>query len=164
MESWPSAFFGFASGIAVTLIGALAATFLQRRHERRRRIEEGRFRVYMKFMELYSYYFFVSSAEVRQESVDADLRKRIRSLAGEIADMLRSNDELREIPQLVRILMGMDYPSAAARYRDMGEVLDSLGRSANPRYLTAARALGEDNIRDMAAGGPGRAHTPIFMD
>jgi hypothetical protein len=164
MDSWPSAFFGFASGIAVTLIGALTATFLQRRHERRRRIEEGRFNVYMKFMELHSYYFFVSSAEVRKENVDADLRKRIRSLAAEIADMLRSNDELREVPRLVRILMGMDYPSAEARYRDMGEVLNSLGRSVNPRYLTAARSIGDGNIRDMAAGGAGRAHTPIFMD
>jgi hypothetical protein len=100
MDSWPSAFVGFASGIAVTLVGALMATFLQRRHERRRRIEEGRFHIYMKVMELHSFYFLVSSAEVRQENVDPDLRKRIRSIAGEIADMLRSHDELREVPRL----------------------------------------------------------------
>jgi hypothetical protein len=164
MESWPSAFVGFASGIAVTLVGALITTFLQRRHERRRRIEEGRFRVYMKLMELHSFYFFASSAEVRQQELSVDIRERIRSLAREIADMLRSADELREVPQLLRILMSMDFPSAQTRYREMAEVLNSLGQFVNPRYSTAARAIGDGNVHGMSAGGAGRAHTPIFMD
>lgn len=164
MESLPSALFGFASGIAVTLIGALITTFLQRRQEKRRRIDESRFRVYMKVMELHSFYFFASSAEARNQELSADIRERIRSLAGEIADMLRSADQLREVPQLVRILMSMDYPSAQARYSEMGKVLTSLGHSVNPRYSEAARAIGEGNVRDMSTGGAGRTHTPIFMD
>ncbi len=164
MDSLPSALVGFASGVGVTLIGALITTVLQRRHERRRRIEEGRFRVYMKLMELHSFYFFASSAEVRHQELSSDVRERIRSLASELADMLRSADELREVPLLLRILMSMDYPSAQARYRDMGQVLDSLANSVNPRYSTAARAIGDGNVQDMSAGGAGRAHTPIFMD
>src|SRR2546430_9107568 len=150
MDSWFSAAIGFASGICVTLIGSLTATFLQRRTERRRRIEDGRFQVYMKLMELHSFYFFVSSAEVRKTEISADLRERIKSLAGDLADMLRSTDELRELPQLIRILMGVDYSSAQARYRDMGEVLESLGRSVNPRYVTAAKATGDGNVSEMA--------------
>ena len=164
MDSLPSALVGFASGVGVALIGALITTFLQRRHERRRRIDEGRFRVYMKLMELHSFYFFASSAEVHHQELSSDVRQRIRSLAGELADMLRSTDELREVPELLRILMSMDYPSAEARYRDMGQVLDSLSRSVNPRYSTVARAIGNGNVQDMSAGGTGRTHTPIFMD
>jgi hypothetical protein len=158
------ALIGFASGVGVSLVGALISTFLQRRLDRRRRVERGRYQVYMKLMELHSFYFFASSAEVRRTELSPDLRQRIRSLAGELADMLRSADELREVPQLVRILMSMDYPSAQARYREMGEVLRALGESVNPRYVAAAGEIGDGNVRDMAAGGAGRTHTPVFMD
>jgi len=115
-------------------------------------------------MELHSFYFFASSAEVRHQELSADVRQRIRSLAGELADMLRSTDELQEVPQLLRLLMSMDYPSAEARYRDMGQVLESLAKSVNPRYASAVRALGAGNVQAMSAGGAARAHTPIFMD
>ncbi len=159
-----AALIGFASGVGVSLVGALITAFVQRRNERRRRLEAGRFQVHMKLMELHSFYFFVSSAEVRKTELSADMRLRVRALAGELADMLRSTDELREVPQLVRILMSMDYPSAQARYREMGEVLKALGGSVNPRYVTAAGTIGDGNVRDMSAGGAGRSHTPAFMD
>jgi hypothetical protein len=164
MDSLPSPLVAFASGVGVTLVGVLVTTLLQRRRDRRGRIEEGRFRVYMKLMELHSFYFFASSAEVRHQELSSDVRQRIRSLAGELADMLRSADELGEVPQLLRILMSMDYPSAQARYRDMGDVLDALAKTVNPRYSSAARAIGDGNLQDMSAGGAGRTHTPIFMD
>lgn len=53
-----------------------------------------------------------------------------------------------------------DYESAESRYQEMSRILGSLGEAVNPRYLQAARDVGEQNVQDWAAGGFGRDHTP----
>lgn len=61
------ALIGFAIGVGVALIGAIVGSVFQRRAERRRRIEETQFQVYMKLMDVYSLYFWVVSLELRGE-------------------------------------------------------------------------------------------------
>lgn len=117
----------------------------------------------MKFMEIHSLYFFVWSAELRRTQVGSDVKRRINLLTWELADMLRSADELNEGPQIFRTLMSMGYESAEDRFHEMGRILTSLGEAVNPRYLQAAREIGEQNVQDWAAGGPARDHTPGLM-
>jgi elongation factor P--beta-lysine ligase len=45
---------GFLSGVGVSLMGALIANILARSRDRRRLVDERRFEIYMKLMELYS--------------------------------------------------------------------------------------------------------------
>jgi hypothetical protein len=65
---------GFVSGVGVSLFGALLATILTRRRERQRTVEERRFEIYMKLMDLHSNYFWFTVAELRKTEVSADSR------------------------------------------------------------------------------------------
>ena len=81
MSKLLQALIGFASGVGVVLIGAIISHMFQLRSEKRHRIEETQFQVYMKLLDVYSLYFWVASLELSGEEVRPELKRNIRNTA-----------------------------------------------------------------------------------
>jgi len=150
-------FLAFFSGIGVSLIGAVVAHILTRHRERRRLVEEQRFQIYMKLMDLYGSYFWFTVAELHKEALPSETRKRCHDLAWQIADMLRSADEVDSLDEILEITLSPKFASAEERYEEMGKVLDHLGARINPRYSKKIREISKETSRLLASGGSSNA-------
>jgi hypothetical protein len=147
----------FFSGVGVSLVGALVANILTRQRERRRVVEERRFEIYMKLMDLYSSYFWFTVAELHKEVASDEIRRRCHDLAWQIADTLRSADEVDFLEQILEVTLGPTFGTATERYEATGRLLDQLGRRVNPRYSNKIRQISEANIRLLGSGGSSNA-------
>jgi hypothetical protein len=147
----------FFSGVGVSLVGALATNILTRRRERRRVVEERRFEIYMKLMELHSSYFWFTVAEFHREVLSDEICRRCQDLAWQIADMLRSADEVEFCEQILEITLGSTFGTATERHEAMGQLVDRLGRKVNPKYSKKIRQISEANIRLLGSGGSSNA-------
>ena len=159
------ALIGFVGGVGVALIGAVIGAAVERRVESRKRIEATRFQVYLKMMDVYNLYFWVASLEVTSGGdVTPDLKRRIREETWRIADLLRSEDKVPFVEDILRVLMSTDYPSAVARHDAMISIVDKLGAAVNPRYQRVIRAISEANLK-RSVGDPstGKSTTPGMM-
>jgi len=140
------ALIGFASGVGVTMIGAVISYVFQRRAEKRHRIEETQFQVYMKLLDVYSLYFWVVSKELRGEEIRPEHKRRIRNTAWQIADLLRFEDSLLYTEDILRVLMSNEYSTAKARYEEMDKILKKFGSLVNPRYQRLIKFISENNV------------------
>lgn len=157
---------GFASGVGVALIGAVVGYALQRRAEKKHRIEETQFQIYMKLMDLYSLYFWVASLELRGEEVNPDLKKKIRNITWQIADLLRFEDSVLYTEKILWVLMSNKYPTANARYDEMKNIVDEFGSLINPRYQNVIKIIGEGNMQRLGSGERSflKSTTPASME
>lgn len=142
----------FFSGVGFTLVGALVAHMLTRRRERQRIIEERRFQIYMKLMDLHGSYFWFTTAEAHRKPVSDEIRFKCRDLSWQIADMLRAADEVENLEDILDVLMGPGFPTAVARYEAMSKLLDRLGDRVNPRYAKKIREISAANLAKLGAG------------
>jgi len=78
------------AGVLLALVSAYLTAVFERRRERRAKIDETRFRIYMKLLDLHSTYFWLASAETRQESPPSGIRSKLQELTFKISDELRS--------------------------------------------------------------------------
>lgn len=143
---------GFLSGVGVSLTGAFLANMFARKREQDKARDEHRFSVYMKLMEIHSFYFWYATAEVHKERVPPDIQSKCQKLSWEIADMLRAADDLEHLDEILDVLMGPDYPSAVARYEQMGVLLGKLGKRVNPRYQKKIGHIGTRNVMNLGVG------------
>jgi len=150
-------FLGFVTGVGVSLVGVLVANILTRRRERRHVVEERRFEIFMKLMDLHSSYFWFTVAELHKEAVPAETRRVCHALAWQIADMLRAVDEVEFLEQTLAVTLGPTFGTAAERYEAMGRLIDQLGIKVNPRYAKKIREISEANIRLLGSGGSSNA-------
>ena len=146
------ALIGFASGIGVALISASIGFLFQRKSEKRRRIKETQYQVYMKLLDVYSFYFWVVSLELTGEEVSSDLKKRIRNTTWQIADLLRLEDSVSNTESILRVLMSNEYTTAKARYDEMDKILNKYGSLVNPRYQKVIKSISENNIIRLGSG------------
>lgn len=144
---------GFLSGVGVSIVGAVIADILARRREQRRIVEERRFGIYMKLMEIYGSYFWFTVAEMQGEQVGSEVRRRCRDLAWQCADMLRSADEVDYLEDILDVTLGPRFSTARERYDAIGQLLDRLGKRVNPRYARKIREISSENVANLAAGG-----------
>jgi hypothetical protein len=147
----------FVIGVGVTLTGAFIAHLLTRSRERRKLIEERRFEIYMKLMDLNSQYFWIASAEVRGEPAPQTAREKCRELSWRIADMLRAADEVEFLDETLDILFASNYPSAAKRHDAMGALIDKMGQRINPRYARKFHDISMVNMQLLASGARSNA-------
>jgi hypothetical protein len=147
----------FFSGVGVSLVGALIAHVLTRERDRRRVVEEGRFEIYMKLIELLGMYFWFTSAEVHRDPVPDEIRRKCRDLSWQIADLLRAADEVEYVEEILDVLMNPGFQTARERYDAMSKLLDRLGNRVNPRFAKKMRAIGEANLKTLASGGSSNA-------
>jgi hypothetical protein len=141
----------FFSGIGVTLTGAIGAHLLTRRRDRRRVVEERRFEIYMKLLDLHATYFWFTTAEVHNKPVGEENRKRAVDLSWQIADLLRSTDEVDFLEEVLDVTLSPKFETAVKRYEEMGKILDRMGRSENPRYAKKVREIGEAKMRAIGS-------------
>lgn len=144
--------FGFVAGIAVSLFGAIIANLLTRRRERRRAVEERRFAIYMKLMELQGLYWWFTVAEFHGETVPEEVRTSSNALSWQIADLLRSADEVDDLPEVLDVIFGPDFTTPTKRYDAIGRVLDCLGKQVNPRYARKMGEISQAHLRMLSAG------------
>lgn len=148
---------GFFSGVGVSLVGATVANILTKRRERQRVIEERRFEIYMKLIDLHGRYFWFMAAESNKGAVPSEIRRKCHDLAWEIADMLRSADEVDYLEQILDVTHGSSFGTAKERYEAMDRVLDQLGSRVNPKYSKKIREISEKNMRLPGSAGSSNA-------
>ena len=151
MSKLLQALIGFASGVGVILIGAIIGYVFQRRAEKQHRIEETQFQVYMKMLDVYSLYFWVTSLELRGEEVSPELKRSIRNTTWQIADLLRF-EAVSYTENILKVLMSNEYPTAKARYDEMDKILSKFGSLVNPRYQHVVKSIGEGNVMRFGSG------------
>jgi len=147
----------FLSGVGVALVGALIAHVLTRQRERRRIVDERRFEIYMKLMDLYGTYFWFTTAELHRKRVPDDIRRKCRDLSWQIADLLRAADDVEDLEDVLDVLMGPGFPTATERYNAMSTLIDRIGSRVNPRYAKKIREISDANIRRLGSGGESNA-------
>lgn len=147
----------FLSGVGVSLVGALVANIFTRSRERGRVVEERRFEIYMKLMELYGSYFWFTVAELHKEAVRDEIRQRCRDLAWQISDLLRSADEVEFLDEILDVTLSPRFATARECYEAMGQLLDRMGRRVNPRYAKKIREISEANVKVLGSGGRSNA-------
>jgi len=147
----------FFSGVGVSLVGALVAHILTRQRDRRRVVEERRFEIYMKLMDLRGMYFWFTTAEFHRKPISDEIRRKCRDLSWQIADMLRAADEVEYLEGILDVLMGPGFQTARERYDAMSKLLDRLGSRVNPRYAKKIREISEANLMTLGSGGSSNA-------
>ena len=139
---------GFLLGIIITLLGAIFSNFLTKKRERQAICNEKHFTIYMKLMELYGYYFWISSAELQNKKPENKILAKCRDIAWEIADILRYVDEFEFLEDILKITHGSEYNKAFDRYTAMGDLLERLGTKINPKYSKIIKKITSDNINN----------------
>jgi hypothetical protein len=114
----------FASGVAVTGIGAAITNILTKKRDRESRIAKARLDVYMDLLHLHSTYFWVTCAEVNKEQVPSEIKNSLRSLTWKIADKLRAVDDLEEIEEVLQVLFSDDFDSAVKQWMPLSLLWD----------------------------------------
>lgn len=137
----------FASGIGTTLTGALIANILTRKREQQALVDSRRFEIYMKLMDLNARYSVVVSAEARGKPVAPEILKGCHGLSWEIADLLRSADEVAFLEETLDVIFSPRYLTAMDRYITMGRLLENFAKRVNPRYAKKIREISEANIK-----------------
>ncbi len=153
-------FWAFISGVGVSLTAALIANILTRERERKRIIEERRFSIYMKLMNLHGLYFFFYSCEERSAPLAPQIKQQVKDLAWQIADLLRSADEIKHLDEILDVLFAPTFNTAKDRYHAMKALINKLGQDINPRYTKKMRSISESNIEYLATGH--RPNAPGF--
>jgi hypothetical protein len=151
------ALIGFISGVGVSLTGALVANLLTRIREHHKFIEDKQFKIYMMLMELYGSYFGFTTAEFHHETVSIDIRNRCRSLAWQIADILREAAEVEFLDEILDVLFGPSFTTATERYTAMGQILDKIGLCVNPRYSHKIQEISKRNLKALTSGSKSNA-------
>lgn len=142
----------FASGIVVPIAAAFVAHVLTQRAERRRLVAERRFDIYMKLCDLHGHYFWFTTAELHKEPVPDEVRRTCRTLAWQVADKLRSVDEIQYLDETLDVLFGSRFETAQARYEGLSRLVDLYGATINPRYSRKMEEISAANIRALASG------------
>ena len=146
------ALIGFVSGIGVALISASIGFIFQRKSEKKHRVKETQYQVYIKLLDLYNYYFWVVSLELSGEEVKPDLKKKIRDTTWQIADLLCLEDSVSNIESILRVLMSEEYITGKARYDEIDKILNKYGSIVNPYYQKIIKSISENNVKLLGFG------------
>ena len=142
---------GFASGIGVSIIGALWGSTIQKWRDRQRRREQAAFEIFMLLLELNGQYFWIASSELRGEPAPTDAQAKAKTLAWRIADKLREIDDVEHLEEILTVLMKEDaFKTAHERALALDALIDKLGVTVNPRYAQTIRRISECNVRGLA--------------
>jgi hypothetical protein len=141
------ALIGFASGVGVSVVGAILTNWLSRKRDRRRAVEERRFEIYRKLHELQGSYVHFASAEFFECEIPPEEHEKCRVLAWQCADLLRSADEVDLLEEILDVIFGDGFRTAQERYDVMGQLLDRLGNRISPRFQAKMRQIDEANRR-----------------
>jgi len=140
---------GFLVGVIITMLGALFNNQLTIKREKQRIYKVRLFDIYMKMLELYGYYFWISSAEMQKKKPDEKIKYKCRELAWKIADLLRHIDDFKLLEEILIITHSHKYDNASERYRSMGDLINQLGKMINPKYLQVIKNINSYNENNL---------------
>lgn len=147
----------FLSGILVYLIGAKVADILAQRRERKRIIDERCFEIYMKLLILYIEYSGYTHAEINSEPVPNETRRKCFNIVWQIADLLRSADEIKFLDDILDVTLSSNFTTAQSRHDAMRQLLDSIGKQVNPRYTKKIHEISKMYKPTNKSNAPGDA-------
>lgn len=151
---------GFFGGVLAALIGGLIASMVQRVNERRKEKSVARLAVYFLLLELKQQYFWVASAEFSGQEPSEEMLATCRRTAWQIADMLRSFDDVEHLEEILSILFSSSTPTANERAKRLDKLLESYGQLVNPDYAKAIKKISEENLLGQMQRGSLKTNAP----
>ena len=143
---WSNLFF-IAFG---AFVGAQANSYFQRRSKRSEAREEGRFRVYMMLLDLYSRHHWIASADIHLELASVTTRVEFHRQCWRVADELRKIDTMPETEEILRTMFSLHFENEIQRANALSDLLDRLGKKVNPQYAKVIKQISKENISLMA--------------
>lgn len=137
---------GFFGGVLAALIGGLIASIVQRVNERRKEKSAARLAVYFLLLELNQQYFWIASAESSGQDPPEEMLVTCRKTAWQIADKLRSFDNVEHLEEILLILFSSSIPTANERAKRLDRLLESYGQLVNPDYAMVIRKISGENL------------------
>ena len=144
--------------VLCVILGAILGHVLTRKRERLRTLDERRFDVYMRLMDLDAAYFWYVSYELRGEPVPPKVREQCYELATQLIDKLRAIDDDAQVEDALDVLFRIDYANTADdRSAKLAALIERMGQTVNPRYAKKMRQISAANVKAMAAGAVSNA-------
>ena len=140
------AWLGFFGGVLAALLGGVIASIVQRQNEARRRVDEARLEVYMLLLQLSQQYFWVASAELRNERVVEETWAECRQTSWKIADRLRACDDVEHLDEILEVLFSVRLQSANDRANKLDSLIKKLGELVNPAYAKHINKISIENV------------------
>jgi hypothetical protein len=141
----------FASGVLTGLIGAWAGAYFARRAATGKELSERRHRIYLMLLNLYQQHFWISTKDMHKQEITSELKEQFEKAKYEIMDALRTVDSLKQLPDIVDVLISLRFRSETDRLERLRQVIDDLGVGVNPRFLAAAKKADQQNMNLMAS-------------
>ncbi len=141
----------FASGVLVAIIAARAGAYFTRRAESGKELEERRHRIYLMLLDLYQQHFWISTKDMHREEITPELKDQFQKAKYQITDALRTADGLKQLPDIVDVLISLRFKTETERLERLRHVIDDLGSGVNPRFLAAAKKSDDENMKLMAS-------------
>jgi hypothetical protein len=151
---------GFFGGVIAALIGGLIASIVQRVNESRKEKSAARLSAYFLLLELSQQYFWVASAELNDLDPPEEMLISCRKTAWQLADKLRSFDDVEHLEEVLTILFSSSIPTANERARRLDKLLDIYGQLVNPAYSRAIKKVSEGNLIGQAQRGSLKTNAP----
>jgi hypothetical protein len=140
---------GFASGIGVAVVGALATTLIQSIRQERKRLQEAQTEIYYRLMMLRAQWWSMVLEEGHRERLSVRVRREIHDTAWRLADILRTADDVRDLEDIATVLFSEGFETAYDRYKEMDRIISRLGRKVNPKY---SKAVGRISAMNLSRG------------
>ncbi|KKR21538.1 MAG: hypothetical protein UT50_C0007G0024 [Candidatus Moranbacteria bacterium GW2011_GWA2_39_41] len=134
------------TALITSLISAYITIKVQQVFSKRREQENLFFDVYMKLMELSSWYFWLASAQARKKEEPKDITQKVFQLKWQIAEIARKLEMKNELSQMLEILF-LEKFDHHQRYKKLEEFIDKIGWKVNPKYKKVMEKISKENIR-----------------
>lgn len=151
---------GFFGGVLAAMVGGLIASMAQRVNERRKEKAAARLAAYFLLLELSQQYFWVASSELNDSDPPDDMLAACRRTAWQLADKLRSFDDVEQLEEVLTILFSSSIPTANERARRLDKLLESYGQLVNPAYSQAMKKISAKNLIGHAQRGSLKTNAP----
>lgn len=151
---------GFFGGMLAALIGGLIASIVQRVNDRRKEKAAARLSAYFLLLELSQQYFWVASSELNDRDPSEEMLAACRKTAWQLADKLRSFDDVEQLEEILTILFSSSIPTANDRARRLDSLLESYGHLVNPAYSEAIKKISAENLIGQMQRGSLKTNAP----
>jgi hypothetical protein len=142
---------GFASGALVGVIGSAAAVYFAHRVESGKDLAERRHRIYMLLLELYHKHFWISTNDMHGTQIKREFKQEFQELKFKIMDELRGADRLKQLPNIVDVVLSLRFNTETDRAVRLRGVIDDLAKDVNPRFIAATKKNDQELMKLMGA-------------
>jgi hypothetical protein len=143
-----------------TLVGALIASLIQRKHENTRRKEQAQLEAYFQLIDLSHWYFGVTTAELHGEEPKAEVLATCRKIALQLSDKLRAFDRVEHLDETLTILFSESVPTANERANRLNALIQQYGALVNPKYAAIMNRIGKENLLRHGPDGAPSINAP----